>query len=129
MQQSDILPIIRNVSKYIYKHIGDPVKYTTRPQSISVFFTIYYQIPIAGDRPGSPMQYGDVYDMIIEMNLVTYANKIRVNILEISPEEYTIGHKVYDPDEFLNVSELQSLIIDDTYTAIKKRFEDYEFIF
>ena len=122
--------LVNKIGKYLYKHISGADRYKVSGNINDVWFTVLYQIPEYSIKPGQGMRYSDeVYDMRININVTTYRNKIRVNLIEVSPEERTLGHFVYMPEQVQQVATICDDIIEDIQKRLNKIFEDYNFIY
>lgn len=122
--------LVNKIGKYLYKHIGGADRYKISGNQNDIWFTVLYQIPEYSTRPGEGMRYSDeVYDMQININVTTYRNKIRVNLIEVSPEERTLGHFVYMPEQVQQVATICNVIIQDIAKKLNKVFADYNFIY
>jgi len=120
---------VNQVGKYLYKHIDGAYKIHNSSNMVDVYMSIYYQIPMLSRKPGGDKEYSDLYEMKLNINITTYQNKIRVNMIEISPEERTLGHKVYKPEQLEDVISACNMIMSDVRKRIVKIFEDYIFVF
>ena len=120
---------VNRVGKYLYKHqdSAQDIKYS--PNTCDVYIGLLYQIPHELQDWTKPDEYNDMHEMVINLSITTYSNKVRVNIIEITPDEKTIGFDVYQPDEFLNIQIACKKIYDRSCKRISKEFEGYEFIF
>ena len=121
--------MVNKVGKYLKKTIDSAYKLTFSSNMCDVFMVIYFQKPIYPDRPGDGVTWGDLQEMHIDLNLTTYQNKVRVNILEISPEERTIGHDVFLPESLADLKQARWMILQQVEKRISKAYEHYQFIF
>ena len=82
-------------------------------------------------------KYKQVYEMVININLTGYDQKIRVNLIETSPDEVTIGSKTFDleklrksnPDQQTYFSIIKDMIFDYLIRRLEHRYQDYDFIY
>lgn len=111
--------IINQVGKYLYNHIDSALRYKKSGNTFDVWFVVYHQ------KIGTP----DLLEMGINLNLTTYANKIRMNITEVSPMEKTLGQRIYEVEAFNNVVLASKKLFKDTQVIIRKSFTDCEFLF
>ena len=70
-----------------------------------------------------------MHEMHINISLTTYQNKIRVNVTEISPEEWTFGYILIPPEKLKNLDDSRKLIYDKVIQKLKKHDEDYNFLY
>ena len=127
----DIPPnqLINKVGKYLKKSIDGAYSYSTGVNVCFVKLIAYYQIPKFPDKPGGEITYSDMKEMVFEIGLTTYSNKVRVNIIELDPKEQTIGHFVVEPKKLYDMVEARKLILDKINKILNKYFEGYIFIF
>ena len=108
---------VNRVGKYLYKAFKG-IKYTTSPNMYDVYITLLYA------EPGS----NDVQEMILNINITTYQNKIRVNIIEVTPKERTIGFDLYTSEEMMNLQEASKKIYQKILKRVSKAYEDFDFL-
>lgn len=118
--QQQVLPAskqVNRVGKYLYKAFKG-IKYTTSSNMCDVYITLLYA------EPGS----NDVQEMILDINITTYQNKIRVNIIEVTPKERTIGFDLYTSEEMMNLQETSKKIYQKILKRVYKAYEDFDFL-
>lgn len=121
---------INRVGKYLYKNIDGAFKFKTGSNQCDVYFKLLYEVPYLERIPGKQKEgYNDLHEMIIDLNITTYQNRLRVNILEVTPDERTIGSDVYKPELLENLNQAFVIIYDKLCKRIAKAYEDYDFIF
>ena len=111
---------VNRIGKYLKKHIDGAYKIAFRPNECDVYMFMYYQIP---------GQAESLKTMNFLINITTYQKKVRVNVIEMTDFEKTIGHDVYKPDELDNLPEACKKIYDKVCHKIEREYSDYEFIF
>ena len=112
--------IVNRVGKYLYKHLDGAFKYETSSNMCDVNFLLLYQ------EEGST----EVKEMHIDINITTYQNKIRVNVIEITPEERTLGFNCYEPEIFLQGMEsAKERIFNNIVRKVSKAYAEFDFIF
>lgn len=116
--------IVKKLGKWLSKNMINAFKYTSGANESSVYFKIYY---VEYTDPSVDYYNEELDEMIVEINITTYANKLRVNIIERTPEEFTVGHIVYPPEKLLDWVKLREKVMDDILTKIQKRFTSYKF--
>lgn len=126
LQANQLVNLIR---KYLYKGIDGAYKYVQGANMCDVFMVVYFQAPIIPDDPSKPITYGDVNEMTLDINITTYQNKIRVNVIELTPQERTIGHKVYAPEEMQDMKVARYTVLQQIIKQLYKAYNRYEFIF
>lgn len=125
----EITRIINILGKYIHKQISGSYKFAIRSNGCDVYSIVYYQVPQISETPGEPDSYSDVYEMDLQINIVTYQKYIRINIYELSPDETTLGFLKYDPEKFKDINTLKNKCLQDVKDRICDRYDKYEFVF
>ena len=120
---------VNKVGKYLYKNIDGAFKYETSSNTCDVYFTLLYQVPYWQRIPGKGTEYNDVHEMTIDINLTTYQNKIRVNILEMTPDERTLGSFVLKPEQLYDLENTKQIIFDKVTSRVKVMYSEYDFLF
>ena len=121
--------MVNKLGKYVYKHLDGAFKFRTSSNNCDVFLTVLYQIPYLQRIPGKGKEYNDVHEMTLDINFTTYQNKLRVNIIEVSETEKTIGHYTFKPDELTHMATACDIVLEAIIRAVCAEYEDYEFIF
>lgn len=112
------------ISNYLYRHIDTSYDQKHSANMSDVYFQVYYQMIHSDDTLDDNLQTMD-----IDLNITTYQDKIRINVLEITPDEFTLGMKTftYKSDTDLNK------LLQDTLAYVDKRlhkcYSDREFIY
>lgn len=120
---------VNRVGKYLYKHLDSAQDIKYSPNTCDVYIGLLYQLPRELQDWTKPDDYNDMHEMKINISITTYQNKIRVNVIEVTPQEKTLGCDVYQPDEFLNIEEGCSKIYQRVCKRLTKEFQGYDFIF
>lgn len=108
---------VNRVGKYLYRTFKG-LKYTTSSNMCDVYIMLLYA------EPGS----NDVQEMILDINITTYQNKIRINIIEVTPKERTIGFDLYTSEEMMNLQEASKKIYQKILKRVYKAYEDFDFL-
>lgn len=127
MKITKIIPAsqqVNRVGKFMYNSLDGAFKFKTSPNTFDVYITILYREPYV-EGVSDP----EIHEMVVDLNITTYQNKLRVNLIEISPEERTIGFDVYDPGLLVNLEYASSLIFKTVCKRIARAYKDYEFLF
>lgn len=111
---------VNRIGKYLYKGLDGAFKMKTSSNTCDVYVTMLYQLP---------NNVGDVHEMTLDLNITTYQNKIRVNILEMTPDERTIGFDCYPPEDMMDLHFGKELIMERVKYRIMKAYRDYIFVF
>lgn len=122
--------LVNQVGQYLYKHIDGAYKAVRRPNTYDIYMTVYYQLLLEHQivMPKDP-KYNEMHEMKLNISITTYQNKIRVNITEITPEEWTFGYILIKPELLQDVRMSQQLIYDKVCQKIQKHYQDYLFLF
>ena len=126
LQPNQIIP---KVAKYLYKSIDSAYEIQTSANTADIFISVLYQLPVYIGVSKTRSYDSDVNEMKLNINLTTYSNKIRMNIIEIAPEEKTLGFDTFNPEDLDDVVEARKKILNKIKKRISKEFADYEFIF
>lgn len=130
MKPISISQLVNQVGQYLYKHIDGAYKAVRKSNQYDIYMNVYYQLPRLQQVPGRQAEgYNDMHEMKLNINLTTYQNKIRVNIHEISPEEWTFGYILIEPEKLQDVQFARELIYEKVKQKIEKHYKDYLFLF
>ena len=116
---------VKRVGKYLYNNIDSAYKFKSSSNTYDVYITVFYQLPTANRSPYDE----DIHEMNININITTYQNKLRVNTIEMSSAERTLGFDLFKPETLKNLKEACEMIYDKVCKRIVKAYEDYDFIF
>lgn len=130
LKPNEVSQLVNKVGQYLYKNIDSAYKGIRSTNTYDVYFFVLYQVPFEQRIPGKNKEgYNDMHEMHINISLTTYQSKIRVNITEISPEEWTFGYILIPPERLQNLEEARKLILDQVTKKLKKHYENYDFLF
>lgn len=118
--------VINAIGRYLYRHIDTAYNIKKSPNMIDVYFEIAYQLL---PEYRKVKEDEEVHVMSININITTYQNKIRVNVIEVSPEERTLGFDVFKPEIFENMNEGMKIVLNKVRNRMKRSFKEYEFYF
>lgn len=108
---------VNRVGRYLYKTFKG-LKYTTSSNMCDVYIMLLYAEP----------ESNDVQEMILDINITTYQNKIRINIIEVTPKEQTIGFDLYTSEEMMNLQEASKKIYQKILKRVYRAYEDFDFL-
>lgn len=94
-----------------------------------VYITVRYQVPYVEGISDKLRNSNDVNEMTVNLNITTYQNKIRVNLIEMSPKERTLGYDLYAPEKLENLEDAMHLIFNKVVKRLNKAYENYDFSF
>lgn len=112
------------VGRKLYQWLDGAFKFKVSPNMFDVYVTLLYREPYVKN-----VSDPEIYEMTLDLNITTYQNKIRVNVIELSPEERTLGFDVYEPESLYNLENGVSLIYRKVCKRISRAYRDYEFLF
>lgn len=117
--------LVNTLGNYLYRHIDSAYNKEKSPNMIDIYFTVIYQLKEENRTPTDK----DMHEMNLNINLTTYADKIRMNIIELSPEEVTIGFNTFSIDKLQDMNSAYTLIMDTVKKRLSKKYQDYDFLF
>lgn len=123
--------VVNSLGKAIYKRLEGSYSFKKTSNMYEIKSTILYQIP---------KQISDKYNLVDEernkvnvmdvtVNITTYSDKIRVEVIEVTPEEKTIAFKTFKSDWFDNIQTGINYVYSFITSSIEKEFNGYEFLF
>lgn len=123
--------LVNKVGNYLYRHIDGAFKFKKTTNMYDVYFIVVYEIPehIRKTYNLTAPEFTKLNEMTININITTYRNKIRVDTIEVTPEEQTLGFDLFPPEKLQDLNKALELIMTKVRKRITKRFEDYEFLF
>ena len=123
--------LVNKLGRFMYKHLDGAFKLENTANMCDVYITVLYAIPrdiIELYKLYEP-KYSEVNEMTIDINITTYQNKIRVDTIEVTPEEATLGFDLFPPEKLEDLNKALQLVYGKVCKRIQKRFEDFEFLF
>ncbi len=120
--------LLNKVGKYIKKRIDGAYSIKFSPNMVDVYITVYYEIPELNDV-SEKKTYSDLHEMDFDLNITTYSNKLRFNVIVMDPNERTLGHFVMGPGMLVDMSSVKKTVESKVVNILNKTFDGYEFIF
>lgn len=120
---------VNRVGKYLYKNIDGAFKYKTSSNTCDIYFTLLYQLPLDMQEPDKGKEYNDVHEITVDINITTYQNKVRVNVIEMTPMQRTLGYDLYEPYVLENLENAKKRIFNKIIKRVSKAYSDYDFLF
>jgi hypothetical protein len=71
----------------------------------------------------------NLQQMNINLNITTYQDKIRINVLELTPDEFTLGMKTFTYKKDMNLDKLLSDTLAYVDKRLNKCYSDREFVY
>lgn len=115
---------VKKVGQYIQKNLDGAFKGLSSSDTYDVWVTVLYQLK--EEFGGDP---NDVQEMTVNISITTYANKLRVNTIEVTPEEKTLGCDIIKPSDYSDLETLKRVIIWKVGKRIRKEFADCNVLF
>lgn len=120
---------VNRLGKFLYKHIDGAFNYKKSSNMYDVYMTILYQLPVESQDMSKGKEFNDLHEMTLDINITTYLNKVRINIIEMTPEEKTIGYDLYEPEKLEDLVKASEIILKKIHKRISREFREYEFLF
>lgn len=119
---------VNKVGRYLYEHLDGAFKVDKSPNMYDIWLTLLYQIP-SEYLTESEKEDVDVQELTINLNVTTYDDKLRVNIIVEDEYEKTIGTKTFSFAKLDNLEWLRLEILKFIRKKLEKEYEDYDFYF
>lgn len=132
--------LINSLGKYLFKNLGGSINFKKSSNTFTLWTLILYQIPYSIIKKYNlpNIQETDVQEMTICIDMTTYQNKLRFNIIEETPDQQTLGCKVINLQlsKYQNVKtnqELFHIVMEELqkyiYSQLSKRYDGYDFLY
>lgn len=112
--------MVNRLGKYLYNHLDGAFRYKKSGNTFDIYTTLLYELK---------EEYGgvknDVQEMTINISITTYQNKIRVNTIEVTPDERTLGYDLLKPELLDDLDAAQSIIMTKVHKRIDKAYEHH----
>lgn len=116
---------INQIGKYIYHNIDGAISYKTKPNKSIVTFLMYFQYD--PDKVGKSDI--DLQEIKIEIDITTYNNKVRVDIIELDPNERTLGYYLYSPESTDDMKYMKDDILNKLNKRIRKFYGQFLYLY
>ena len=121
---------VNRLGKYLYRHLDGAFKMKKSPNMCDVYVTLLYAIPVnLVKQYRLNEEQSKVNEMTLDLNITTYQNKVRVNIIELTPEERTLGFDVFTPEQLQDPNTALKLVYNKVKQRVSKAYEDWDFLF
>ena len=120
---------VNRIGRYLYNNIDGAFKYKKSSNTFDVYFTLLYQLPSYMQDESKGRDYNDVHEITVDINITTYQNKIRVNTIELTPMQRTLGYDIYDPCTLEDLESAKKKIFNKVCKKVCKAYSEYEFLF
>lgn len=119
--------LVNQLGRYMYKRLDGALSFKTSVNQCEIITMVLYQNKLE-DRTGNSID-DEMKEMHLNINITTYQDKIRVNVIEISPNEKTIGSDIYKIDVMTDLVEAHEKIWDKVKRRIIREYQQYDFLF
>ena len=123
-----ITKLVNIVGKHIYKTLDGAFKITYSANMCDVYVTLLYAIPEDIVKIYNFPNGQDVQEVTLDINITTYTDKLRVNVIEMTTMERTLGFDTYVPEKYKDVKVLEDVIIDKVLLRVNKAYSEYELL-
>ncbi len=116
---------INRIGKYLYYDIDGAVSYRTEPNKSIVTFLMYFQ-----DDPNKVDQSDfELNEIKIEIDITTYNNKVRVDMIELDPNQRTLGYYLYSPESTQDMKYVRDDILNKLNKRIRKFYGQFLYLY
>lgn len=115
---------VNRVGQYLYKNLDGAYKLVKSSNVCDVYVTLLYQL-----KPEYGGKVNDVQEMTLDINITTYNNKLRVNTIELTPEERTLGSDILKLEDVDDLQTAKSIIMWKVGNRVRKAYENYKILF
>lgn len=116
---------INRIVKYLYHNIDGAISYRTEPNKSIVTFLMYFQ-----DDPSTVNQSDfNLNEIKIEIDVTTYNNKVRVDMIELDPNQRTLGYYLYSPESIQDMKYIRNDILNKLSKRIRKFYGQFLYLY
>lgn len=112
------------LGNYIYNHLDGAYKQVRSGNTVDVYSIFLYQL-----RPEYGGKINDVQEMHIDINLTTYQNKVRLNVVEITPMERTLGSSVISEAKLEDLRSAMDYVLQLVAKHITRSYKEYMLLY
>lgn len=112
------------LGNYIYNHLDGAYKQVRSGNTVDVYSIFLYQL-----RPEYGGKVNDVQEMQIDINLTTYQNKVRLNVVEITPMERTLGSSVISEAKLEDLRSAMDYVLQLVAKHITRAYKEYMLLY
>ena len=107
--------LVNVLGRYLYAHISGTFRYTKTSNSYEIYISTIQQDTANESKP---------HQFIVSLNLTTYQNKIRVEVIAHTPKEETLGFAVFQPDSFDDLDDARISILKAVNKMLYKAYSN-----
>lgn len=131
---------LNSLGRYLFKNLAGATSFKKSSNTFEINTIVLYQIPLDIKKKYNlpDDETTDVQEMNLNLNITTYQNKLRFNIIEETPDALTLGCKVINLglqkyQKAKTNQQLFELVMNDLqkyiYQSLEKRYSNYEFLY
>lgn len=117
--------LINKLGEYLYHNIDGAISYKTKPNKSIVTFLMYFQY----DPDKVEQSDIDLQEIKIEIDITTYNSKIRVYMIELDPNERTLGYYLYSPESANDIRYMKDDILNKLNKRISKFYGEFLYLY
>ena len=114
---------VNRIGKYLKQHMDGSYKIKFSPMECEVFFQMLFEVPENRET------YGEIRFVI---STVSYQNKLRINITELTEREKTIGQLILKDADVANMTDFEEVrykVINSINKYLEKEYPGYYLVF
>lgn len=121
---------VKRLGKYLKDNLTGVYKVQEPPNEYIIYTTILYQIDPEVRKMLKKYQKEfqgkeeDIYEMNIYLNITTYGQYIRVNVIQLDEYEITLGYLRLEPKELISLPYCKDKILNYTKRVIERKYKD-----
>lgn len=123
---------VKRLGKFLAKNLTGVYKVEEPPNEYIIYTTLLYQVDPKVRKAMKRYEkefHGieeDIYEMNIYFNITTYAQYIRVNVIQLDEYEQTLGFLRLGPKDLISLPFCKQKLLEYTKKVIEKKYEGYE---
>ena len=121
---------VKRLGKYLKDNLTGVYKVQEPPNEYIIYTTILYQIDpeVRKMLKKYPKEFQgkeeDIYEMNIYLNITTYGQYIRVNVIRLDEYEQTLGFLRLEPKELVSLPFCKDKIVRYVKKVIERKYKD-----
>ena len=121
---------VKRLGKYLKDNLTGVYKVQEPPNEYIIYTTILYQIDpeVRKMLKKYPKEFQgkeeDIYEMNIYLNITTYGQYIRVNVIQLDQYEQTLGYMRLEPKDLISLPYCKDKIVKYVKRVIEKKYKD-----
>lgn len=121
---------VKRLGKYLKDNLSGVYKIEEPPNEYTIYTTIFYQIApeVRKMLKKYPKEFQgkeeDIYEMNIYLNITTYSQYIRVNVIQLDEYEITLGYLRLEPKDLISLPYCKDKIVNYVKKVIERKYKD-----